>query len=291
MTDLSLPAEKQVVVAGDWHGNFSWVEKALPAIIHEAPYMKTILHVGDFGLWRGARAAQYLDTIDRLCVDGGLERILVTPGNHEDWSLLDQAFAKQPGEPVQFSDTVWMMPRGFRFSLSGRTFMSFGGAASIDYAQRTKGHDWFPTEIPTDEDEATAIAGGSVDVLITHESVYRGTAAADRALRSNPLGWSPEELAYSSVSRELVTRLWKATGPRVLLHGHMHTPDEIEFADGSQVISLGRDEQRHNLGILDLQELSWEWGPEPQRSPRVKRTRNAEANYLTRPGESSTGEQ
>jgi hypothetical protein len=64
--------------------------------------------------------------------------------------------------------------------------MSFGGAASVDYEDRTENRDWWATEAPSDRDVAQAIAGGRVDVLLTHETVDGGTHQVERILRSNP---------------------------------------------------------------------------------------------------------
>jgi hypothetical protein len=281
--DLTLPGETKVAVAGDWHANPNWVGRAVPAIVQESSGIRTILHLGDFGIWSGIRGRKYLDSVDFWCARSGIERVLVTPGNHEDWASLDADFAAAPGEPIQLSPTIQVLPRGLRFTLGGRSFMSFGGAASIDYSYRTVGLDWFLTETPTDEDVAQAIAGGPVDVLLTHETVNGGTAASQKQVQSNPMGWSAEAQHYSAESREKVTRVWTAVRPEVLLHGHMHVKDERTLDDGRRVLSLGCDNQRGNLGVLNLETLGWEWLAGPLSTGRPRRTLNVEKDYLTRP--------
>jgi hypothetical protein len=258
-THWSLPGETRVAIAGDWHGNSFWVQRAIPFLAREAPGVRTILHVGDFGVWPEIPGKGFLSTVDYWCRRAAIERVLVTPGNHEDWDLLDAAFAKHPDEAVQLSNAVWVLPRGYRFALAGRTFMSFGGAASLDYAGRTVGKSWWPTEIPTEEHIAAAIAAGPVEVLITHETVDGGTAETERMLRSNPYRWSAEALAYAALSRDRVTRVWNSVNPAILAHGHMHVQDEIEVGDGRRVYSLGQDNEDGNLALLSLEDLSWEW--------------------------------
>lgn len=281
--DLSLPGETQVAVAGDWHGNINWVQKAIPALARAVPGTQTILHAGDFWMHRSIKGRTYLDAIDFWCKRSGITRILVTPGNHEDWDYLDDEFAAMPGIPVPLSPYVSVLARGFRFTLAGTSFLSFGGAASVDYSRRRVGHDWFLTEAPTDADVAAAIAGGPVDVLLTHDTVNGGTAATESLLRTNPMGWPAEALVYSAESRNRVTEVWDAVGARLLLHGHMHVADRITLPDDRRVISLQRDEHDKNIGLLNLQTLAWEWVTGIGAAPRVRRTRNIEAQYLTRP--------
>ena len=249
----------RIALAGDWHGNVDWVQRAIPLLHRFAPDVTQILHVGDFGYWPGRERKGFLAAVDYWAKTAGITSILVTPGNHEHWDRLNTLFAASPNEPVPISDVVTMLPRGYRFTLSGRTFMSFGGAASVDFEYRIPGDSWFKTEIPTDEDVARAIAAGPVDVLITHETVDGGTRASQRALDSNPLNWSTEALDYSALSRGRVTRVWDALRPKLLVHGHMHAPDFITLPDGRRVISLGCDRQERNMAILDLRTLETEW--------------------------------
>ncbi|WBM79126.1 metallophosphoesterase [Cryobacterium breve] len=258
-TDLSLPGETRVAIAGDWHANTFWVQRAIPLLARQAPGIRTILHVGDFAFWPGPEGQSFLDTVDYWCRSAGIERVLVTPGNHEDWDRLDAEFAQHPGEAVRFSKVVWALPRGYRFTLGSRTLLSFGGGASLDYASRRIGKTWWLSEAPTDDDVAYAIAGGPVDVLITHEPINGGTVAVEMTLGSNPFGWSDKALVYAAASRDRVTKVWEAVHPSVLTHGHMHLADQIELDDGRRVYSLANDGEDRNLGVLDLMDLGWTW--------------------------------
>ncbi|WP_431220360.1 metallophosphoesterase family protein [Leifsonia xyli] len=257
------PPERRIAVAGDWHRNQLWVEQLLPELARQSPGIRTILQVGDFGLSPDARGRRFLEDVDYSCREAGVERVLVTPGNHEHHDWLDSEFEAAGGEPLLVSETVSVLPRGYRFTLGDRLFMSFGGAASVDYEQRRAGIDWFISEVPTDEDVAAAIAAGPVDVLLTHETVEGGTAAVTQLL-TRPSSWPLEALYFSADSRRRVTQVWEATRPQILFHGHMHVADEIELADGRRVYSLGRDYQQHNAGILDLDTLGWQWIDSPR---------------------------
>jgi hypothetical protein len=259
MKDLTLPGETRVAIAGDWHANVMWVQAAIPALHRAAPDIKTILHAGDFGIAPERRGKTFLSTVDYWCGAAGIERVLVTPGNHEDWGRLDQRFASQPGEAIRLSEVVWVLPRGYRFALAGRTFLSFGGAASLDLAYRRAGRTWWPTEMPTAEEVAAALVDGSVEVLIAHETIDGGTAKVESVIRSNPLDWDDEALAYSRRSRGLVTEVWEGVRPDIFFHGHLHVADRIELPTGQRIVSLGSDCQKKNIGLLTLDNLTWSW--------------------------------
>jgi len=255
-----MPTETRVVVAGDWHGNVNWVGKAIPSIARNSSDVRTILHVGDFGIWPGAGGRKFLDAVDFWCARSGISRVLVTPGNHENWDWLEGAFLSEPGNPVALSSVVAVLPRGYRFEIGPRTFASFGGAASVDFEMRSPGIDWFPGELPTERDVERAISEGPADVLLTHEAIDGGTPASEEMLRSNPMRWNPAALDYSSRSRALVTRVWDGVAPKLLFHGHMHLADQVTLpSSGQQVISLGRDGQTRNLALLELSTLNWRW--------------------------------
>lgn len=260
MDDLTLPGETRIAVAGDWHGSIVHTQHIIPWMHRLHPDIKTVVHVGDFGIPRTlANRKSYLSTASYWAVKTGI-RLLVTPGNHEGWTLLDELFEASGGQPVEVEPMVWLLPRGYRFTIAGISFLSFGGAASIDYKFRVEGADWFPTEMPTEAHVAAAIAGGPVDVLITHETVNGGTPSVEKMLAENPQGWDADELAYSSWSRKLVTDVWDGVNPRVLAHGHMHKKDEITLDDGRRVYSMHMNSKRGNIGFLTLNEtLDWEW--------------------------------
>ena len=174
------------------------------------------------------------------------------------WVMVEPP-AGRPGEAIRLTETVWVLPRGYRFTLAGRSFLSFGGAASLDFAyQRARGA-WWPEEMPTVDDVAAAIVGGPVDILITHETIIGGTSKVEAVLRSTPQKWDKAALEYSKQSRTVVTALWAGVEPKLLFHGHLHAADRIQLPNGQRVVSLGSDAQRKNVGLLDLATLAWTW--------------------------------
>ncbi|WP_354025928.1 hypothetical protein [Conyzicola nivalis] len=104
-----------------------------------------------------------------------------------------------------------------------------------------------------------AVAGGPVDVLITHETIDGGTAKVEAVLRSNPQRWDEAALEYSRRSRRLVTALWGGVIPDLFIHGHLHTADRVELPTGQRIVSLGSDRQKKNIGVIHLGDLAWTW--------------------------------
>jgi len=254
----------QVVFAGDWHGNVRWATSRIESI--GAAGVTTILHVGDFGIWPGSFGKRYLEAVENACVRQGVE-VLVTPGNHEDWARLTTLWQhskhRDPATgadlPVRLTEHVQVLPRGYRFTIGKTTFLSFGGAASVDKHRRTEGVDWWPEEMPSEADVERAVTDGPVDILITHDSpeLEWCVPAVRETLAHNPYGWPRDSLSWAAVSRARVNRVFEAVQPRVLVHGHHHVWGErvVQLPNipyETRVISLSCDGVAGNLWELDL---------------------------------------
>lgn len=260
MDDLTPCPETRVAIAGDWHSNFRWVDTILPALREWAPEVRTVLHLGDFGIWDDHEQPDgFVDRVDRMARLCGIERILVTPGNHEHWGILGARFAAEPGQPARLGERVWALPRGHRMTIGGRTILSFGGAASIDHERLSGGVSWWPNEVASPAEAAAAREGGTADIMLTHEAISHVGPRAALHLVPNPNGWSAGAIARAAASRALTTSVWETVHPHVLAHGHLHVDDENTLPDGRRVYSVDRDGSPRNLALLDLRDLSWTW--------------------------------
>lgn len=240
---FALPAEP-VTVAGDWHGNVRATVGTLPEID-----TKTVLHVGDFGLYPDSDLQNLLEVLDEAEHIG---RVLVTPGNHEDWVSLTELFAEHPGKALRISGKVWVLPRGFRFTLGERSVVSLGGAPSIDFEWRVSGDPhWSELEALTDADVDAAIAGGPADIMIAHDGVDGSGVLEIEHILAHPVGWSARALDYAREGRERLTRAWNGIKPLLLLHGHYHVRGSGVGADGRRVEALHQEGRRGNLVTLD----------------------------------------
>lgn len=245
---FALPAEP-VTVAGDWHGNAPVIVRSLPEID-----TKTVLHVGDFGLYPDSGLQNLLKVLDEA---EHIDRVLVTPGNHEHWVSLTELFAEHPGKALRISGKVWVLPRGFRFTIGERRAVSLGGAPSIDFEWRVSGDpDWSELEMLTDADVDAAIADGPADIMIAHDGVDGSGVPEVEHILAHPVGWSARALDYAREGRERLTRAWKGIRPQLLLHGHYHVRGSGVASDGRRVEALHQEGCRGNLVTLDPADLS-----------------------------------
>lgn len=240
---FSLP-DRRVWVAGDWHGNAGWAQTLLPALRRVDPHITTLLHAGDW--WMEPRAVDYWAEL------AGIERVLVTLGNHEPYDKYTPLLQAHAGCAVRISRTVWLLPRPFAFEIGGRRIVSLGGAASVDRLWRREGYDWWADERILDRQVESALEM-TADVMVTHESpAATPVLGVQRILASNPHQFPQEVLYESAHSRTQVQRVWDALRPAILIHGHMHVYDAGIAPDGRRVVSLGRDCFEGNVVSLDL---------------------------------------
>lgn len=270
MTDAIEPRDGVVAFAGDWHGETSWATVVIEQV---AERTDVLLHVGDFGIWPGDTGAKYLRKVNRACEQHGV-RILITPGNHEDWSRLFRRWVNpklhaEDGSllPIPLTDHISVLPRGYRWQMkasNGRanSFVGLGGAPSVDAEHRTKGRSWWPEEMMTEADVDAVASGGYADVMVTHDAPGPPYACRKvvEILDTNPLGFSEAALAYATVGRERVTRAFEAVAPRLSVHGHYHVSDEtaVRVAGAeydTTVWSLAANRMAGNWRVLDLATL------------------------------------
>lgn len=199
-----------------------------------------------------------LGFIDERCRGNGIERVLVTPGNHDNWDRIQSKKAWQAGLPAPLSEFVWVLPRGYRFDVGGKTFLSFGGAASLQQ-QLIEGSNWWPAEVASDPEFEQAGAAGFAHVMLTHEAIDGGTERVEDIIHSNSRLPLPERHEASARSRALTTALFDKVRPHILLHGHMHASGQAQLGDGRQVVSLSSDGRPGNIGVLDTEMLTWRW--------------------------------
>lgn len=252
-------------LAGDWHGDTRWAIHGLERFA--AAGVRTIHHVGDFGFWPGRSGTAYASAVSTAVQRLGLG-LAVTAGNHEDYPLLcGLETDERAGEfgVVHYAYAgVAVLPRAHRWTHTGagvtRSFVSLGGAASVDLHDRIPGLSWWPEEAITDLDVARTIAGGHAEVMLCHDSPEPATPAVTRILAGNPFGWPQDALRYAASIRARLTQAVAVVRPDVLVHGHYHAWDhaQVPLPDGGFVVMVSLDCERTpgNLAVLDLTDLS-----------------------------------
>jgi Icc-related predicted phosphoesterase len=225
--------------------------------------VRSLFHLGDFGIWPGTSGRKYLDGVENSCRRYGVT-IYVTPGNHEDWSRIVGMVPEQRddfGHLLWLTDHIAVLPRGHRFKLGGRTFVSLGGAPSVDFESRTWGADWWPEEVIT-KDVAKVVEGGYADVMLAHDSPdhpWQSPRVAQMCT-SNPQGWSRTALSYAAVGRNRLTQAFLGVQPCLFVHGHYHLADDVvvDLADREhdcRIVALDMDGTDGNIALFDPETL------------------------------------
>jgi Calcineurin-like phosphoesterase len=252
------PPPGHVLVAGDWHGNREWalsVIRRVPQLL-SGEQTRLVLHLGDFGIWRGIEGRRYLDSVSALL---GLvnAQLWFIDGNHEDFPQLAQmASHTVPDGRVAVRPNVYHLPRGHRWDWHGRTWLACGGGVSLDKAGRTEGIDWWPQEEITSRQEAAVIAGGRADVMVCHDC----PSGVAHAFPRPPSWWAPADLARNDAHRERLQRIVDTVRPAHLMHGHLHRAYQrtCDFGYGPvQVTGLASDGSLRNFTVLDVESITW----------------------------------
>lgn len=252
---------RNCAIAGDWHGDTPWARFALKKI-HLA-HVTEIIHVGDFGLWPGEEGIIFLNAVHEELESFG-QTLYVTLGNHDDYTQFEALEAHPEMENFVYNPEyprILIAKRGARWIWSGVSFVSLGGAASIDFEGRIEGINWWASERITVGDVYRTIAGGEADVMITHDAPKGVELLSNH--RDSDKGWSQEALAYADDSRSMVRHALDGVKPSMLFHGHYHHYIDrmTTLTDGTEEytyrhIGLDMNGYEKNISILDLSDMS-----------------------------------
>lgn len=281
----------KILAIGDTHGDLTApCNIALPqAAKHD---IKLILQMGDFGYWEHQEdGKRFLDKLSKHLVRRGME-MWWFDGNHENHPMLWEKY--KPSGPNGFCEirpNLWYIPRGSVFNLGHVRCVVMGGAFSIDKGSRLKremmhrghrvgmyssygvtdmldssikewantleGHtEWWPTEMITDEQVATAVKnldGEPVDVMFSHDCP---TGVSIPGIHSVDKWKYPETWE----NRDRLLTVFEAAQPKLLVHGHYHTaytgrlPLKKE-GWGCRVEGLANDGTQGFSIVLDLDQL------------------------------------
>ena len=203
----------RVVLAGDWHGNSGVAVQAIHAAADAGA--AGILHLGDFGIWPGRAGKAYLFNVNRALARTNLWLAFID-GNHEDHDQIDSLPIDAMGvRPVR--EHILHLPRGFRWTWHGKTWLALGGAVSLDQRQRTPGIDWWPQERISMPTLDRVINDGAADFMVTHDV----PAGVDVPGLDDRL-WIKSALRDAYQHREGLRTVVEAVRPAKLWHGHMH---------------------------------------------------------------------
>lgn len=241
---------------GDWHKDYRFSQKALRKCY--ACGADFAWHSGDFGFFRLNDG--YIDELNKIAVAND-SILFVSEGNHENHPLLLSLPMNELGFRL-IASNIWHVPRGHTWEMNGVVFAGFGGAYSIDAAERTYGIDIFHEETITAGDvyrfdNAFSASGfDRVDVMVTHDVPAGVNVPTDRE------NWFPaEDVRKSNDNRQLLREVVEIGKPRHLFHGHYHVRYDEEFVlDGGEVVNVhgldmnGKGLLGKNIVLMDRDE-------------------------------------
>lgn len=250
-------------MVGDCHGDTRFIQQ-IYGYAHKQS-IDRIIQLGDLGwAWPGSQASTAKTIL------WGYKQFGIPfwwlPGNHDNYDFLppdecpqDQSvplgpfpqaaprinkagvFAVRPGEEA----AITYLPRGSRFTIGKTVFGALGGAYSIDkeyrleLAARGKSHVWWPQEIPPPFTAERLIAGGPIDILLSHDAPLNVEVFSHH--RFDHQHW-PE----SRQVRRLLQDVVDACAPAYCYHGHHHTCYDEVIASS---FGNNRDCEVHGLGF------------------------------------------
>ena len=162
------------IISGDIHCTLDIDKLVRYFEEHEGEFTSEdyLIICGDVGVC-GFSSAQEEET--RRILRGFPVTTLFIDGNHEDFGQLNSyGIENWKGGKVHFiEDKIIHLMRGQVFDIDGTRFFTFGGAYSVDKEYRTEGMDWFPEELPSEEEYEEGWRnlernGFAVDYILTH---------------------------------------------------------------------------------------------------------------------------
>ncbi len=170
-----------IIVTGDLHRDYDIKKLDEIASISNPPSI--VLIAGDFGgIWNQISKEddriimlhqKDLDFIDSLSKYPF--KIISCLGNHENYDVINQLprVNAYGGKIIRLSDNVELLDRGYVYELEGYTFLSVGGAMSMDRRYRIEHKSYWAEETITEADIIKAISSlkkvnNKVDFVLTH---------------------------------------------------------------------------------------------------------------------------
>lgn len=163
-----------VYLTGDTHGGLERFQKGRLRWLGKRDI---VVVLGDFGfVWDGSPAEEKrLNWLRKRPYT-----LLFLDGAHENYDLLSRypTVERFGGQLQALGGNLYRVCRGSVLELDGKRFLCFGGTESPDREEREPGVNWWPGEMPSEEEYAACRAnleqnGWQVDYVLTHDAPSR----------------------------------------------------------------------------------------------------------------------
>lgn len=212
----------RILLAGDTHGDLAHCQYLIRTAKKER--CDRIFVLGDFGYREHMKEG--VDFCNRLDLYANINNVHVyfLDGNHDKTSLLVDSYHDQPDIEgfLLVRPYIHYAGRGHRWTWDGCSFISLGGAYSVDKDWRLEmemrkvggpGSLWFPEEEMSDEDMKLILDKdpSPVHIMLAHDKP-RGT---------HP-GWNRKDILECKPNQDRLQLAVKTLTPRYFFHGHLH---------------------------------------------------------------------
>jgi hypothetical protein len=164
-----------IYITGDTHGHIDCHKLNTSNFPEQRELKKTdyAIVLGDFGfIWSNKNENKYWL---KWLAEKNFTTLFVD-GNHENFDLLNRYPVKNwhGGKVHQISESIFHLMRGQVFTIENKTFFTFGGAISIDKANRKEYISWWKEELPNYKEQEEGFEnlleyGCKIDYVLTHD--------------------------------------------------------------------------------------------------------------------------
>lgn len=244
----------RVAVMGDWHEDGRWAAMMVRYAANLGA--DVIVHTGDFGIDMDSLIQQrFISTLNRALKAADLVLVFVD-GNHDNHSvILSKPLNEQGLRPI--TTRIAHLPRGFRWQWWDKTWVSLGGAQSVN-GNQIPHYNWWVEEVVSPQEAEAVINGGHADVMVTHdmpEGIYLPGMSNASLFRADLIRASENHHA-------LIGMVVDEVRPELMLHGHMHVRHDTvrPLPDGGETLVVGLDcngcrNWKDNIVLLDAMTL------------------------------------
>lgn len=265
---LTLENAYVVGLTGDWHQDLAWANVTLDTFYEYG--VKYLFQLGDFGFSLDNTGRKFLFKVNQKLAKNN-QFLYVTLGNHENYTHFLKHAVPVEGllgwVQVQGYENIFFAIRGARWKIDEVSFVSLGGANSIDRVGHVEGKSWWREEQISKFDVLATTVFGHADVMLTHDAPLEVDLFKGKSSGSDD--WTLTEIAYAELSREKMSEAVRVVKPNLLFHGHYHfyadhvTAMEDKTGNLFNLHSVGLDMNRSkdNMALLMLDTLSFEMIP------------------------------
>ena len=154
--------KEPILFGGDAHGDANYVDILASRAVKLD--VKKLVLLGDVGFfWPGGEIFTEVD-VPRIAAKYDID-IYGIDGNHDNHAKLRH----DATDFVEVGERFFYIPRGHSWTWGESKFLGIGGAYSVDKDVRVAYVDWWPNEMPDEDDIQRAVDVGEVDIVLAHE--------------------------------------------------------------------------------------------------------------------------